>query len=218
MGSKIRLQHELTELAKEFDGSCTARPVAGNIMHWQAVIHGPAGTPYEGGVFYVSLEFTDDYPFKPPLVSFRTPIYHCNISQEGEICMDILKDRWSPALTVSKLLLSICSVMAQPNPDDPLVLDIADVYKHSRELHDERARLWTLRHAVDHSVSQDYSKGSLDGQVGNEEGSGTVSDVPTRAPSRRQERGRSRERQEHGYHSDSTAAGPQETDDPTRYA
>ena len=148
MGSKIRLMHELAELQREPLDNCSAAPVNGNIMHWMATIVGPEGTPYAHGKFQVSIRFPDDYPFKAPTVRLHTPIFHCNISPEGEICMDILKDQWSPALTVSKLLLSICSILAQPNPNDPLVSEIAELYITARELHDARARVWTERHAM----------------------------------------------------------------------
>ena len=80
------------------------------------LILGPSGSPYAGGVFFLDIHFPADYPFKPPKVAFKTRIYHCNINSNGQICLDILKDQWSPALTVSKVLLSVCSLLTDPNP------------------------------------------------------------------------------------------------------
>ena len=84
-----------------------------------------AGSPYSGGVFFLDIQFPVDYPFKPPKVTFRTRIYHCNVNSSGQICLDILKEQWSPALTISKVLLSICSLLTDANPHDPLVGSIA---------------------------------------------------------------------------------------------
>ncbi|KAJ7015454.1 hypothetical protein NC653_004680 [Populus alba x Populus x berolinensis] len=79
-------------------------PVADDMFHWQATIMGPADSPFAGGVFLVSIHFPPDYPFKPPKVSFRTKVFHPNINSNGSICLDILKEQWSPALTISKLV------------------------------------------------------------------------------------------------------------------
>merc|ERR1739845_235424 len=76
----------------------------------------------------MGIEFPTNYPFKPPKVSFVTPIYHCNVNANGAICLDILKDKWSPALTISKVLLSISALLTDPNPLDPLQGEIAKVY------------------------------------------------------------------------------------------
>ncbi|RMC05206.1 hypothetical protein DUI87_18390 [Hirundo rustica rustica] len=93
-----------------------AGPKGDNIYEWRSTILGPPGSVYEGGVFFLDITFTPEYPFKPPKVTFRTRIYHCNINSQGVICLDILKDNWSPALTISKVLLSICSLLTDCNP------------------------------------------------------------------------------------------------------
>ncbi|KAH9652615.1 UBC core domain-containing protein [Citrus sinensis] len=111
-------------------------PVADDMFHWQATIMGPSDSPFAGGVFLVSIHFPPDYPFKPPKVI------------NGSICLDILKEQWSPALTISKVLLSICSLLTDPNPDDPLVPEIAHMYKTDRAKYETTARSWTQKYAM----------------------------------------------------------------------
>jgi ubiquitin-conjugating enzyme E2 D/E len=112
-----------------------------------STIMGPPGSPYNGGVFFLDIHYPTDYPFKPPKVTFRTRIYHCNINSSGQICLDILKDQWSPALTISKVLLSICSLLTDANPHDPLVGSIAQQLLNDKEAHDKTAAEWTRRYA-----------------------------------------------------------------------
>ena len=129
---------------------------------------GPEDSPYAGGVFFLNIDFPADYPFKvcpflfshffslflpslscqPPRVRFVTRVYHCNVNSHGGICLDILKDQWSPALTISKVLLSICSLLTEPNPDDPLVPEIAQVLRTDPSRHDATAREWTAKYAT----------------------------------------------------------------------
>jgi len=142
-----RIQKELAEILLDPPSNCSAGPKEDNLYDWVSTIMGPDGSPYAGGVFYLKINFPEDYPFKPPKVVFRTKIYHCNINSNGQICLDILKDNWSPALTISKVLLSISSLLTDPNPKDPLVGQIASQYLHDRETHDRVAREWTLRYA-----------------------------------------------------------------------
>ena len=109
---------------------------------------GPTGSPYHGGVFFLSIHFPMDYPFKPPKFHFTTRIFHPNINANGSICLDILKETWSPALTVSKVLLSISSLLTDPNPDDPLVPEIASIFKTDREKYNRMAKEWTSKYAM----------------------------------------------------------------------
>ncbi|XP_025100319.1 ubiquitin-conjugating enzyme E2-24 kDa-like [Pomacea canaliculata] len=126
----------------------SAGPKGDNLYEWASTILGPTGSVYEGGVFFLDINFSTEYPFKPPKVVFKTRIYHCNINSQGAICLDILKDNWSPALTISKVLLSVCSLLTDCNPADPLVSSIATQYVNNRQEHDRVARMWTKRYAA----------------------------------------------------------------------
>ncbi|XP_071952780.1 ubiquitin-conjugating enzyme E2 2-like [Antedon mediterranea] len=147
MASK-RLQTELQDLGRESPAQCSVGPVGDDLFNWQATIMGPPESPYQGGVFFLTIQFPIDYPFKPPKVAFTTKIYHPNINANGIICLDILRSQWSPALTMSKVLLSICSLLNDPNPDDPLVPDIARTFKNNREKYISTAREWTQKYAT----------------------------------------------------------------------
>jgi ubiquitin-conjugating enzyme E2 D/E len=143
-----RISKELKNLIADPPSNCSAGPVGDDIFHWQATLMGPEDSPYEGGVFFLDINFPADYPYKAPRVTFSTKIYHPNINSSGGICLDILKDQWSPALTISKVLLSICSLLTDPNPDDPLVPSIADLYKRNREEYHLKAKTYTLQYAT----------------------------------------------------------------------
>ena len=143
-----RLQRELLEIQNDPPSNCTAGPVKDDdLFTWDAMIFGPADSPFTGGVFNMAIRFPSDYPFKPPIITFKTKIYHPNINAAGGICLDILKNQWSPALTISKVLLSILSLLTDANPADPLVPEIADLYTRDRAAYDARAREWTRMYA-----------------------------------------------------------------------
>ena len=110
-----RLRRELERLTKDQIQGCAAQLRGGNILQWEAYIEGPADSPFAGGIFHMYIDFPNNYPIKPPKVTFKTKIYHCNIASNGSICLDILKGNWSPVLTIQKVLLSISSLLTDPN-------------------------------------------------------------------------------------------------------
>ena len=143
-----RIQKELSDLGADPPAGCSAGPDSDeDLQNWSAAIIGPQDSPFAGGLFYLNITFPAEYPFKPPKVVFMTKIYHPNINSNGSICLDILKDQWSPALTISKVLLSIQSLLTDPNPDDPLVPEIAQQYKNDVKKYNTAAAEWTTKYA-----------------------------------------------------------------------
>ena len=143
-----RIQKELEDLRTNPLETCSAGPLTEeDPFTWEATILGPKDSPYEGGCFSLRLQFPVNYPFKPPKVAFTTKVFHPNINAQGGICLDILKDQWSPALSVAKVLLSISSLLTDANPKDPLVPEIARLYVDNRPEFDRTAREWTQRYA-----------------------------------------------------------------------
>ncbi|KAH8236020.1 hypothetical protein KR038_000084, partial [Drosophila bunnanda] len=146
-GAAERIRRELCIFREEPPEGCRIEVDENDIYHWKAAIDGPANTPYQGGVFRLDLRFTEEYPFKPPDVKFSTRLFHCNISPEGEICLDILGPEWSPALTAARILLSIRSLLVDPNTEDRLVPEHAKMYVENRPAYEANARVWTRRYA-----------------------------------------------------------------------
>ncbi|KAF4666087.1 ubiquitin-conjugating enzyme E2 K [Perkinsus olseni] len=146
-----RMAAEAKHMQKHKIEGVSAYPASeGSMLQWLGFINGPEGTPYEGGSFTIDIDIPEDYPFKPPKMRFRTPIWHPNITGDGRgrICMDILKaDHWSALLTLQTALLSLVSLLADPNTGDPLNVEASDELEHFPELFNAKAREWTLKHA-----------------------------------------------------------------------
>ena len=143
-----RIQKELKQFNEEPPEGFSAGPVDDSDMFkWEASITGPEESPYEGGTFQLSIEFPKDYPYKPPKVEFTTKVYHPNVKNTGTICLDMLKDAWSPDISVGKMLLEIQSLLINPNIDHPLEPDIANLYKSDKAAYDAKAKEWTEKYA-----------------------------------------------------------------------
>ena len=148
-----RINKELKEMQEEAVRDkanlvFSVAPENDDLFNWSGFIFGPEGSPYHGGSFSIKISFPSGYPFKPPHIEFKTKIYHPNISQNGSICLDILKEKWSPALTLSKVLMSLSSLLTEPNPDDPLDPTSANVYKRSVVEFNNIAKQYTQQYAM----------------------------------------------------------------------
>ncbi|KAF2072077.1 hypothetical protein CYY_006597 [Polysphondylium violaceum] len=142
-----RVLSEYTKFMSNPPTGFTAFASENDIKFWKVIFSGIQGTPYENGHWVISVAFPDDYPFKPPKVRFETKIYHCNISNDGAICLDILKDQWTPSLTTDKLMVSIGALLTDPNPNDPLDVVKAGTYRDSQMEYWRQVREWTRIHA-----------------------------------------------------------------------
>ena len=124
-----------------------------DLTHLTGVFKGPPGTPYEGGLFQVAINIPQEYPFKPPQMKFITKIYHPNISSvTGAICLDILKDAWTPILTLKSSLISLQSLLQSPEPNDPQDAEVAKHYLSNKPGFEETAAYWTKIYANDGSA------------------------------------------------------------------
>jgi len=146
-----RLRKELSEVGKVDETSGVSAAAAGdgsNLRHLKGKINGPESTCYEGGIFEIDIQIPKQYPFEPPKMKFTTKIWHPNISsQTGAICLDILKDQWSPALTIKTALLSLRALLSSPEPNDPQDAEVAKMYIGDRKKFEKTAKFWTETYA-----------------------------------------------------------------------
>ncbi|XP_046338739.1 ubiquitin-conjugating enzyme E2 T-like [Haliotis cracherodii] len=165
MQRNVRMKREIQMMSESPPHGISCWPKDDKIDHLEAQIVGGEGTPYEGGIFKLEIQIPERYPFEPPKVRYVTPIYHPNIDNGGRICLDTLKmppkGAWKPCLNVGTVLTSLQLLMAEPNPEDPLMTDISNEFKYNRALYNARAKEWTEKHAMQKTkpvVSEDILK------------------------------------------------------------
>eukprot|EP00794_Sanderia_malayensis_P015158 gene15158-16716_t len=153
MRRNMRMTNEIKQLQDRPFKGVSCWPIGENIDQLKACLIGQEDTPYDGGIFKLDIHIPVRYPFEPPQVRFCTPIYHPNIDSGGRICLDILKmppkGSWKPVHNVSTVLKSIQILMAEPNPDDPLMAEIAAEFKENKCQFNKTAKSWTQKYAVD---------------------------------------------------------------------
>jgi ubiquitin-conjugating enzyme E2 A len=131
-------QKKTTELQNDPPAGINASPHSDNILLWNAIIFGPENTVWDGGIFKLRMEFTEKFPHEAPKVIFLTPMFHPNIYANGNICLDILQNNWSSAYDASNILISIQSLLADPNPNSPANSEAAKLYVEDRREYNRR--------------------------------------------------------------------------------
>lgn len=146
-GINQRILKEIKKLETEPIVGIYAEPEKDNPRYFKVMIAGPKDSPYEGGLFKLQLYLPEEYPMVPPKVLFMSKIYHPNIDFLGRICLDILKKNWSPALQVRAVLLSVQSLLSEPNTEDPLNEKVNEHWKANAEDAKNVAKEWTIKYA-----------------------------------------------------------------------
>lgn len=148
MTSTGRIKKEIADLKNDTASGISVETDPYNPKHLTGTLKGPDDTPYAGGTFQVDIVIPADYPFSPPKMKFINKIWHPNVSsQTGAICLDILKDQWSPALTMKTAMLSLQALMCSPEPNDPQDAVVATMYKERHEEFISTAKFWTESYA-----------------------------------------------------------------------
>ncbi|EIW52360.1 E2 ubiquitin-conjugating protein UBC1 [Trametes versicolor FP-101664 SS1] len=143
-----RVNKEIADCKNDKSSKITIDLVDDSPFHLIGGFDGPEDTPYEGGRFQVDIAIPDNYPFQPVKMKFITKVYHPNVSSaSGAICLDILKDAWSPVLTLKSTLISLQSLLCSPEPRDPQDAEVAKHYMTSKSSFEDTARYWTSVYA-----------------------------------------------------------------------
>ena len=149
--NSLRLNKEFLNINKQSDTSnklnISAELIDDKLDNWIICFNGPEETLYENGIFKLNIKFPINYPFTAPQIKFITKMYHPNISPDGSVCLEILKEKWIPGLTIENVILSICVLLNTPNPSNPYNSDAANLYVNDIESYNSTVIKMTKKYA-----------------------------------------------------------------------
>lgn len=143
-----KLQKEFQLLNNNSIENCSINQINNNLYLWECLLIGPENTPYQGGLYIIEIEFPIEYPFKSPKIKFKTRIYHCNINYNGKICLNILNNNWCPTISIRFIIETIIDLIKNPDLNNPLVPEIANLMETDYEKYEETAREWCIKYAT----------------------------------------------------------------------
>ncbi|KAK9710751.1 Ubiquitin-conjugating enzyme [Popillia japonica] len=153
MQREQRLKRELSKFEKKPPKGIWFSPKEDKLNIFEASLIGPENSPYSDGLFKLEILIPDNYPFLPPSIKFLTKVYHPNIDDNGRICLDLIKmppaGNWKPTIGIEGLLIAIQMLLQNPNPNDPLMADIAEEFVNDKKEFERKAKLWCDKYACD---------------------------------------------------------------------
>jgi len=151
MSSNKRIMKEYSEVQNDPPPGCTIRlPKEDDMLVWDVIMAGPPDSIYSGGNFHIQIVLPKEYPFKPPVLNFKTKIYHPNVSNDerGAMCLGMLKaESWKPPNKIADVLKLVRAVLAAPQPDDAVETGIAEQFKNDKKAFDKVASDWVAKYA-----------------------------------------------------------------------
>jgi len=158
-----RLMNETKQINTEKESYASMfelKMVGEDIYHWTATVYGPEDSLYENYQFELDIKLPEDYPTSAINVKFITHIEHANVNKNGDICMDILKDKWTSALNIRTVLISLISLMNKPNLDDPFNSDLVELYRKDEKQYIKKIKDACKKYAKKHTIktSEIHSK------------------------------------------------------------
>lgn len=151
IGNLRRLQNEVRKYEQstsDYKDYFELNMVCDDMYHWEAMIYGQEDSLYYGYKFKIDIKLPDDYPYSPPNVKFITPILHVNINKHGDICLDILKKAWSSSQTICTVIMSIISLLNEPNMDDPFNHELIEIYKKNKDKYLKQIKNHCEKHKI----------------------------------------------------------------------
>ena len=137
--SESRICNEITKLKIDPPNGISIN-VNEDIYNWDGMIIGPDDSPWEGGIFQLKIKLPNEYPHRPPTIKFITKMFHPNIYKNGNICLDILQSKWSPVYDIRSVLISIQSLLTDPNTSSPANLDASKLYTSDIKEYNRKVR------------------------------------------------------------------------------